>query len=175
MRILPSRFKYSARRGFTLIEVLVVVVIVAIMSATVAISFNGGDRDRRLRAEAFRLAGLLELTRNQAIQRNEEWGLFVDESTISFATFDETNREWVDWEQRPLKEFSLENIRLELSIDEQSQVPDSYATGDLPDLVFFSSGESQKYDLRVQPDWEAAAWTISSDGLSSAAAVQEER
>ena len=94
MRILPSRFKYSARRGFTLIEVLVVVVIVAIMSATVAISFNGGDRDRRLRAEAFRLAGLLELTRNQAIQRNEEWGLFVDESTISFATFDETNREW---------------------------------------------------------------------------------
>jgi len=175
MRMMPTRFQKKARCGFSLIEVLVVVVIVAIMSATVAVSFNGGDRDRRLRAEALRLAGLLELTRNQAIQRNEEWGLFVDESTFSFATFDEANREWVAWEQRPLRETTLENMRLELSVDQQVQLPDNYDEGDVPDLVFFSSGESQRYDLRLQPQWEALAWTISSDGLSSAAAVQEQR
>jgi len=101
--------------------------------------------------------------------------LFVDESTFSFATFDEDNREWVAWEQRPLRETTLENMRLELSVDEQVQLPGNYDEGDVPDLVFFSSGESQKYDLRLQPQWEARAWTISSDGLSSAAAVQEER
>ena len=44
-----------------------------------------------------------------------------------------------------------------------------------PDLVFFSSGESQKYDLRVQPAWETEAWIIKSDGLSRAEAIQEER
>lgn len=183
MCMMPARFQSrcrprlatTARRGFTLIEVLVVIVIVAIMSATVAISFNGGDRDRRLRAEVLRIAGLLELTRNQAIQRNEEWGLFVEESTFSFATFDEESREWVAWEQRPLKETTLENMRLELRVDDQVQLPDNYDEGEVPDLVFFSSGESQKYDLRVQPEWETRAWTISSDGLSSAEAEQEER
>ncbi len=161
--------------GFTLIEVLIVIVIVAIMSATVAISFNGGDRDRRLKAEVLRMAGLLELTRNQAIQRNEEWGMFVDESTFSFATFDEESREWIPWQQRPLKETTLENIRLELYVDEQVELPGTYDEGDVPDLVFFSSGESQKYTLRVQPNWETTAWTVKSDGLSTAEATQEER
>lgn len=162
-------------RGFTLIEVLIVIVIVAIMSATVAISFNGGDRERRLKAEVLRMAGLLELTRNQAIQRNEEWGMFVDESTFSFATFDEDAREWIPWQQRPLKETTLENMRLELYVDEQVELPGTYDEGDVPDLVFFSSGESQKYTLRVQPNWETKAWTIESDGLSTAEATQEER
>ena len=160
--------------GFTLIEVLIVIVIVAIMSATVAISFNGGDRERRLKVEVQRIAGLLELTRSQAIQRNEEWGLFVDESTFSFAYFDEETRDWVPWQQRPLRETTLENMRLELSVDEQVELPGTFDEGDVPDLVFFSSGESQKYDLRIQPAWETMAWTIKSDGLSRAEAVQEE-
>ena len=160
--------------GFTLIEVLIVIVIVAIMSATVAISFNGGDRERRLKVEVQRIAGLLELTRSQAIQRNEEWGLFVDESTFSFAYFDEETRDWVAWQQRPLRETTLENMRLELSVDEQVELPGTFDEGDVPDLVFFSSGESQKYDLRIQPAWETMAWTIKSDGLSRAEAVQEE-
>lgn len=171
----PSRFPQTATRGFTLIEVLIVIVIVAIMSATVAISFNGGDRDRRLKVEVLRLAGLLELTRNQAIQRNEEWGMFVDESTFSFATFDEENREWVPWQERPLKETTLEDMRLELTVDEQVELPGNYDEGDVPDLVFFSSGESQRYELRVQPAWETKAWFIKSDGLSRAEATQEKR
>lgn len=163
-----------SQRGFTLIEVLIVVVIVAVMAATVAFSINGGDRDRRVKVEVDRLAGLLEMTRNQAIQRNEEWGVYVDEASFSFATFDEQTREWTDYEQRPLRETKLENLRLELYVDNQLELPEQYEDDGVPDLVFFSSGESMKFDLRVEPNWEGPAWTISSDGLSRAEAKREE-
>jgi len=160
--------------GFTLIELLIVIVIVAIMAATVAISYNGGDRVRRLQADAQRIAGLLELTRSEAIRRNEEWGVFVDESGLSFASFDSQNREWIDYEERPLQEFTLDNVRFELYLDNQLELPKRFEEGKVPDLVFFSSGEAMKFDLRLQPNWEAAAWTISSDGFSRSEAVREE-
>lgn len=161
-------------RGFTLIEVLIVVVIVAIMAATVAVGLSGGDRDRRLKVEVNRLTGLLELTRSQAIQRNEEWGVYIDESSFSFANFDETTRKWVDYEQRPLRNTTLENLRLELYVDDQLELPEQFEDDSVPDLVFFSSGESMKFDLRVQPNWEGPVWTISSDGLSRSEATREE-
>jgi len=160
--------------GFTLIELLIVIVIVAIMAATVAISYNGGDRVRKLQADAQRIAGLFEMTRTESIRRNEEWGVFVDDSALSFARFDAQSREWIDYDERPLQELSLENINFELYLDNQLELPKRFEKGKVPDLVFFSSGESMKFDLRVQPNWETPAWTISSDGLSRAEATREE-
>ncbi len=164
----------ACNRGFTLVELLIVVVIVAIMAATVTISFNGGDRARRLQVDAQRLAALLELTRTEAIRRNQEWGVYVEESSLSFASFDERNRDWVAYDQRPLTEITLENIKLELRVDNQLEVPKRFDARNVPDLVFFSSGESMKFDLRLQPDWQTAAWTVSSDGLSRTEAKREE-
>ncbi len=43
-------------RGFTLIEMLVVVVIIGILASTVVLGFVGSDREQNLRTEAERLA-----------------------------------------------------------------------------------------------------------------------
>lgn len=55
--------------GFTLIEVLVVVAIVAVMAGTVSLSFLGGE-SRSLRHEADRLAVLLRAAREQSVLEN---------------------------------------------------------------------------------------------------------
>jgi type II secretion system protein H len=55
-----------ARRGFTLIEILAVVAILALVAALVVPNF-GGMRVRALRAEAKQIAGQLELARQRAI------------------------------------------------------------------------------------------------------------
>ena len=166
--------KRLTARGFTLIELLIVIVIVAVMASTVAISYSGGDRARRLQTDAQRVAGLFEMTRTEALRRNQEWGVFVDESSLSFASFDEENREWIPYDERPLNEFSLENVKFELYLDNQLELPKRFEEGNVPDLVFFSSGETMTFDLRLQPDWEAAAWVVKSDGLSQALAEREE-
>src|SRR5262245_41978407 len=62
---LGGRAKPS-RRGFTLIEILAVVAILALVAAFVAPNF-GGMRLRALRAEAKQLSGQLELARQRAI------------------------------------------------------------------------------------------------------------
>jgi general secretion pathway protein H len=162
------------RNGFTLIEILVVVVIVAVMAGTVAISFTGADREQLLRTEAERLAMLLEMARQQAVQRNEEWGFFVDESSYGFAAYDEQLGEWVPWNKRPLSDATLDNIRLRLSVEEQIHLPGERSEDARPDLVFFSSGESQPFELWLQPNWETRDWRIASDGLSRIEAERSE-
>ena len=78
------------------------------------------------------------------------------------------------YDERPLNEFSLENVKFELYLDNQLELPKRFEEGNVPDLVFFSSGETMTFDLRLQPDWEAAAWVVKSDGLSQALAEREE-
>lgn len=59
----PARAR--ARRGFTLIELMVVVMLVALVSAGVGLALRDGTQDRLLR-EALRLATLLEVARAEA-------------------------------------------------------------------------------------------------------------
>jgi type II secretion system protein H len=66
-------------RGFTLIEMLVVIVIIGILSTTVALSITPSPR-RALRTEATRLATLLETANAEALagQRQLAWAAHAD-------------------------------------------------------------------------------------------------
>ena len=70
-------------RGFTLLEVLVVVVIVAIASGIVIANLDGDDRGRAER-EAKRLAGALEHAAALAQWKGETLGVSADGATYRF-------------------------------------------------------------------------------------------
>ena len=82
--------------GFTLIEMLVVVVIIGILASTVVLGFVGSDREQNLRTEAERLAALIEMARSEAVQRNEEWGVSINQSGYRFLVFNPLNHSWVE-------------------------------------------------------------------------------
>lgn len=74
----------AAVRGFSLIEVLVVVVILGVLVAAVALSIGGGA-SRELEAQAARLQALLRLGCEQAELTGRDLGMFLSRRRIEFA------------------------------------------------------------------------------------------
>ncbi len=71
------------QRGFTLLELLVVLVIVGIMLGAVALNAAPGDR-QVLQNEAQRIALLLQLARDEAIVRNQPVAFEADDYRYRF-------------------------------------------------------------------------------------------
>ena len=81
------------RGGFTLIEVLVVMAIIAIAVGVALVAYDGNDRDRANR-EARRFAGALEHAAARAQVRAETLGASASESTWRFWRRDPESGRW---------------------------------------------------------------------------------
>ena len=84
----------AAAAGFTLVEILVVLAIVAIASAAGFLAWRGSDADA-LRREAHRFAGAVEYAAERAQWRHESLGLTVGADGFRFWQRDPTRGEWV--------------------------------------------------------------------------------
>jgi len=84
-----------ASRGFTLLEILVVVVIIGIvtMGALLSMSFVGADR--ALHTEGDRIAELMNYAQEQGELQTREMGLYCTDHSYSFLAFDARRNLWV--------------------------------------------------------------------------------
>ncbi len=155
------------RTGFTLIEILVVVLVVSILMGVVIASFSGADREQTLRGYAERLALKIELARDKSLQANREWGVYIDDEGVRFAEFDEVNGEWIPRADKPFSAESYEQA-LEYEVDvEEFDALLGDEDEDLPDIVLFSSGETTPFTITLAPrDWETQPWALTSDGFT---------
>lgn len=160
--------------GFTLLELLVVVAMVAILTGTVILGFTGADQEQRLRGSAEQLAYQIELARQYALQRNREWGVYVEVDAVRFAEFDPVEESWMEKGRRPFSGVDLPaNVELSVESEGLDQLPESEREA-LPKILLFSSGEVTPFILTMEPGWESVPWTLSSDGLSRVDAQREE-
>ena len=83
----------SKRAGFTLIEILVVMAIIAIGVSVALVAYDGSDRDRASR-EARRFAGALEHAAARAQARAETLGASAQEGTWRFWRRDPDSGRW---------------------------------------------------------------------------------
>ena len=165
------------RGGFTLIEVLVVVLLISILMSVVVGTFTGSNRDQVLLGYVERLALRIEMARDRAVQRNQEWGIYVERDGVRFAEFDTVNGEWLEKMERPFKrDPDAEGLEFDAKVESYEALPtsagglDDDEEGEIPQIILFSSGEVTPFTLEVQPtEWEAPPWILTSDGFTRTA------
>jgi general secretion pathway protein H len=89
-----ARASLKRSRGFTLIEIMVVVVIIGLVSAAVIVKFSGNTRDTELDKEAQRLNALFDYVHEQAELQTRDYGFRVNDSSYSFVVFDVLANQW---------------------------------------------------------------------------------
>ena len=74
------------QQGFTLIEVLLVVLLIGIVTGIVLLAASPNDSSRVVSNEAERLADALSLASDEAVNNNQQMGLLLDEKSYYFVT-----------------------------------------------------------------------------------------
>lgn len=75
----------TACRGFTLIEIMVVVTIIGIMTGIIAVNVISQDPQKLVDKEILRLKAVLEMAQEEALFGQQEIGVIVDEEGYKFA------------------------------------------------------------------------------------------
>jgi len=80
--------------GFTLVEILVVVVIIGVIAAGMVLSVSLTGRDRDLEKESDRLLALFNYAREQAELQTREFGVMFQDDGYEFLTYDTRRGTW---------------------------------------------------------------------------------
>jgi general secretion pathway protein H len=78
--------------GFTLIEIVVVIVIIGVILSFATLSIGSGGLEQKLEQEAQRLASLLQLASQEAILQSKEMGVFFETDGYRFYVL--TSKKW---------------------------------------------------------------------------------
>jgi len=151
--------------GFTLIEILVVLVIVGIIMAVALLSFGILGDDRGLEKDARRLSSLIGILSEDAQIQGREFGLEFMRAGYRFVEYDPLVDQWFEildddyMRQREMdpgvelelyiedRKFLLheESSKTEVDKDKpQRDLTDDY----LPHVLIFSSGDITPFELR---------------------------
>ena len=86
----------SGANGFSLIELLVVMVIIGLFAATAVLSLNVVGPDRELEREALRLRSLLDTLMDEAVLETRDYGVQFTRHGYRFFVYDYRTLAWLD-------------------------------------------------------------------------------
>jgi general secretion pathway protein H len=81
--------------GFTLIEVLVIIVIIGSLAGLAVFSIGNKPQKDQLEHESMRLQSSLRWILDEALFQNNEWGIRIEQNRYSFYQSNPKTKEWI--------------------------------------------------------------------------------
>ena len=161
------------QHGFTLLEILVVIVIIGVMVSMATLSIGLLGADREVEEETRRFWAVVRQAREEAELQAIDVAVFVGTTDYEFLRFDTRRNEWqpiVDdslYAQRPLPE----GLRFRLWMESRELVlkpglPDRSKKDENekwpPQVTVLSSGDVVPFELHIERDAAPALWRLTS-------------
>ncbi|MEC8819344.1 MAG: type II secretion system minor pseudopilin GspH [Pseudomonadota bacterium] len=174
-------------RGFTLIEILIVLFVISVMTGLVVVTLPGFVQSNNLEREAERLKLVLEIAVEEAQVQSRELAIQPARDQYRFYVYDELNQRGYEMNSPPLGlhrlpddvslNFSVESKPFTLSLDKSSVLTDdedsesaskgkSKGKKTPPPILFLSSGETTLFTLTLI-SVHGASRMLETDGFGS--------
>jgi general secretion pathway protein H len=161
-------------RGFTLVEILVVVVIMAVVISLAVLSIGVTGRDSQLDEESRRIEGLVEMLHERALLEGRDFGVRIEPTGYEFVVYDPTRDRWLTLnEEQEFRHRDLpKGVSFQLQLDSQTVVlkpvertlsSDQAPPG--PQLAIAASGEGTPFRLTLLRDATQAKASVDGDAF----------
>ncbi len=161
-------------RGFTLVEILVVVVIMAVVISLAVLSIGVTGRDSQLDDETRRIEGLIGLLHERAVLEGHDFGMRIEPSAYEFVVYDPNRDRWLMMDQEhEFRHRQLpQGVTFELQLDSQTVVLkaiDRNLASDqvppTPQVAIAASGEGTPFRLTLLRAQTKAQASVDGDAL----------
>jgi general secretion pathway protein H len=160
-------------KGFTLVEILVVLVIMTVVISLAVLSVNATGRDSQLDEESRRIQGLVGLLHDRALLEGRDFGLRIEPTAYEFVVYDPRRDRWMmlNQEQEYRHRELPKGISFQLQLDSQTVVIkpiDRSLSNDAPpppQVAIAASGEGTPFRLTLLRETTQARASVDGDAL----------
>lgn len=136
----------SRAHGFTLLELLVVLVIVAILFSFATFSIRSNSPEDSIKEEALRLNRLIQLALEEAVLKNKEYGLEFKTNSYRFLTYQDNNWQAISDDKLLRKRELPDEMEIELAIEQTDII-----IGDTAEATDEDSDNEDEEEKKAKP------------------------
>ena len=157
----------AGQTGFTLLEILVVLLIIGILTTVAVLSSGIVSDDRELEQSGQRLRSLIDLARDESVLQNREYGIALTIEGYEFVMFDNFTGQWLLFPPDDL--FRPRNLPEEIEFgltveDRDILLPRNRVDPEIePHIIFYASGEQTPFEIRIARRNQDDTYVITGD------------